>query len=104
MKQQTLDGEILGYLPDSPSDRQLDDSVYKFNVFFRLRSDVEIIEMERVYIQDCERQGVSAVQRARFAAMEQTPFDVGQFVRVERAEETDWAPDTPGERRAEAYL
>jgi len=99
MKQQTLTGDVLNRLPAPKPD--LDDPVCKYYVNFRPECNPDAIEYEKVFIQDCKRDGKTAEQRAKDAAWDQTPFDIYMYVSVRKMEETDRTVEASDECRVD---
>ncbi|WP_431359017.1 hypothetical protein [Halovenus amylolytica] len=57
------------------------------------------ITSEKIWLQDCERDGLSLQERAHIAANHQSPYDVAQVRKVEMIEETERSIDGSDEWR-----
>ena len=98
VKQLTLTGEVLDYLP-SPPPKKANPPVYKYIVVFEVNG---YQELEKVYIQDCTRDGMGAYERAGLAAMHQTPFEQVHNIRTIKKEETAKSVENSDEWRVDA--
>lgn len=102
LRQQTLDGETLNYNP-SPSSlsslSKVDPPVYKFTVVFKPVSGG--VTLEKVFLQDCMRDGRSVWDRAYLAAAHQTPFEIGVHLSTDKQEETRKGIDGSDEWRVD---
>lgn len=102
LKQQTLDGEILEHLP-SPPPEKLDPPVCKYQVVFEPACSA-CLELEKVFIQDCDRDGMTARERAEIAARHQSPFDIVCVRDISKVEETVKNIEASDEDFVDAYL
>lgn len=105
LKQQTLSGEMLSYNPTPSSSSSLskpDPPVCLFRVIFDASSGG--ITSEKLFLQDCERDGRSLRERAHIAAEHQSPYGVAHVRKVVKMEERDGPIETSDEWRVAEWL
>jgi hypothetical protein len=105
LRQQTLFGEVLSYNPTPSSSSSLsrvDPPVCLFRVIFDAESGG--ITSEKLFLQNCRRDGWSLRERAHIAAEHQSPYDVARVREVTNEEETDISIDESDEWRVAEWL